>query len=61
VEIAGKTVFKPEVAAELIANMNDGLRTIREKANFADDKQADEVLNVYREGIASLRKRLEKQ
>jgi len=61
VEIAGKTVFKPEVAAELIANMNEAMRTIREKASFADDKQADDVLDVYREGIVSLRKRLRRQ
>jgi len=61
VEIAGKTIFKPEVAKKLIANMNEAMRTIREKASFANDKQADEILNVYREGIASLRKRLEKQ
>jgi len=61
VEIAGKTLFKPEVAKELIANMNEAMLTIREKASFADDKQADEILNVYREGIASLRKRIEKQ
>ena len=61
VEIAGKTIFKPEVARKLITNMNEAMRTIREKASFADDKQADEIMNVYREGIASLRKRLNKQ
>ncbi len=61
VEIAGKTIFKPEAAEELIADMNDAVRTIREKASFADDKQAEDVLDVYREGIASLRERLEKQ
>ena len=59
--MAGESVFKREAAAELIANMNEAMRAIREKASFADDKQADEILNVYREGIASLRKRLEKQ
>jgi len=61
VEIAGKTVFKPEVAAELIANMNEAMHAIRETASFANDKQADDVLDVYREGIASLRKRLRRQ
>lgn len=61
VEIAGRTVFKTEVAEELIADMNAGLRTIREKASFADDEQADNIVNVYREGIASLRERIEKQ
>ncbi len=61
VEIAGKTIFNPEVAKKLIANMNEAMSTIREKANFADDKQADEILNVYREGITSLNKRLKQQ
>jgi hypothetical protein len=61
VEIAGKTIFKPEVARELIANISQAMRTILERASFADDKQADEILSVYQEGIASLRKRLEKR
>lgn len=61
VEIEGKTIFKTEVAKKLIADMNEAIRTIRKKANFADDKQADEILRVYREGIESLRKRLKKQ
>jgi len=61
IEIGGKTIFKPEAARKLITNMNEAMRTIREKASFAGDKQADEILNVYREGITSLRKRLKKQ
>ncbi|MHC4431957.1 MAG: CehA/McbA family metallohydrolase [Planctomycetota bacterium] len=60
-EIGGKTIFKPEVAKELITDMNEAMRIIRAKASFADEKQADEVLNVYRQGIASLRKRLREQ
>jgi hypothetical protein len=61
VEIAGKSIFKPEAARKLITNMNEAMRTIREKASFADIKQADEILNVYREGIANLHERIEKQ
>ena len=61
IEIAGKTIFKPEAARKLITNMNEAKRTIREKASFADNKQADKILKVYQEGIASLRKRIEKQ
>lgn len=61
VDIAGKSGFKPAVARELIADMNEAMHTIREKASFADDKQTEEVMNIYREGIASLRKRLVKQ
>ncbi|MCP4613829.1 MAG: CehA/McbA family metallohydrolase [Planctomycetes bacterium] len=61
IELDGKTIFKPEAARKLINNMNEAMRTIREKANFADDKQADNIINIYREGIASLQKQLEKQ
>jgi len=61
IEMGGKTIFKPEAAKKLITNMNEAMHTIREKASFAGDKQADEILNVYREGITSLRKRLKKQ
>jgi hypothetical protein len=61
IEIAGKTIFKPEAARKLVTNMNVSMRTIREKASFTDDKQAEQIMKVYREGIASLRKRLEKQ
>jgi len=60
-QLSGESVFKREAAAELIVDMNEAMRAIREKASFADDKQADEILNVYREGVASLRGRLEKQ
>ena len=56
VEIAGKTLLKPEAAKELIADMNEIMLRIREKASFTDDKLADEILDVYREGIASLRR-----
>ena len=58
VEVAGKAHFKPEVAESLIADMQGAVRTIEEKATIADGRERDEVLNVYREGIAALRKRL---
>jgi hypothetical protein len=61
VEVAGKTIFKPEVEEELIAEMREAVRMIRKKATFADQKQRDEMLNVYREGIDSLHKRLERK
>ncbi len=61
IEIAGKAIFKPEVAKKLIADMNEAMYTIREKAKYENDKQTDEVLSVYREGITSLNKRLKQQ
>jgi hypothetical protein len=60
VEIAGKTIFKTEAAEKLIANMKEAMRKIKQKAKFTDDKQADEILKIYREGINSLRKRIDK-
>jgi len=61
VEMAGKTIFKPEVAEGLISEMREAISMIREKAAFADEQQGKEMLNVYREGIANLRKRLKKR
>ena len=58
VEVAGKTIFKAEVAEELIADMQEAIRTIEEKAAFANEVERNEVLNVYRQGIAAIRKRL---
>jgi hypothetical protein len=58
VELGGKTIFKPEAAEALIADMQQAIRTIDQKATFADDAERDEVLSVYRGGIATLRKRL---
>jgi hypothetical protein len=61
IEIAGKAIFKTEVAKKLIADMNEAMYTIREKAKYENDKQVDEILSIYREGITSLNKRLKQQ
>jgi hypothetical protein len=58
VELDGKTIFKPEAAEALIADMQQAIREIDQKATFADDTERDDVLAVYRQGIATLRKRL---
>ena len=60
IELAGKRIFEPEVARELIAEMEEGIKTIEAKATFANDRERRAVLNVYQEGIAILRGRLEK-
>ena len=59
IELAGKTIFQPEAAKALIADMQQAIKTIQEKAKYDNEAQRDEVLDVYRQGIASLRKRLE--
>lgn len=59
VEVAGKAIFKPEVAEALIADMREAMQTIEPKATFAGDAERNEVMDVYRKGIATLRERLE--
>ena len=45
-------------ARELIGNMEQNIRFIERKARFADDLERDEALIVYRDGIATLQRRL---
>jgi hypothetical protein len=61
IEMAKKNIFKPEVAKELIADMHESIRAIQNKAIFADEQQRDRVLDIYREGIAKLTKRLNQE
>lgn len=61
VELAEKSIFKPEVAKELIADMHESIRAIQEKAVFTDEQQRERVLDIYREGIATLTKRLSQE
>lgn len=57
-ELGGKTIFRREVAEGLIADTRKAMQKIQDQATFADDSQREDVLNVYREGIGTLRKRL---
>ena len=56
----GKTVFRAEAAEALIGDMRQVMRAIDQKAAFADDAERDDVLSVYRQGIAGLRERLKR-
>lgn len=58
VEFGGKSTFQKDAAEALIADMDSALKTIPAKAKFADDTQRDEVLKIYRDGTATLRRRL---
>ena len=58
IDVDGKRVFKKDAAEALLADMDSALKVIPTKAKFADDTQREEVLNIYRDGIATLRKRL---
>lgn len=58
VEVAGKPIFKPAAARGLLADMEGAVQDITAKGQFDHPAQRDEVLKVYHDGIATLRKRL---
>ena len=58
VELGGKSVFQAEAARALVADMEAALKAIPAKAVFDRDAQRDEVLKIYRDGIATLRRQL---
>lgn len=59
VEVAGRAVFDRTVAAALLAEMEQSIKTIEKEAQFADGTEKARVLDVYAEGIDVLKKRLE--
>ncbi len=58
VELAGRTIFRADVARGLIEEMRESMDVIQEKGTFASDARRDAVLGVYREGIAELERRM---
>jgi hypothetical protein len=58
VELAGKTIFRRAAAEALVADMREAIEKIRGQAAFAGDAERKSVLEVYREGIATLERRL---
>jgi hypothetical protein len=58
VDVAGKAIFREEVALELVAEMQRATEKIIREARFADDAEQNEVLDVYQAGIRALRGRL---
>jgi hypothetical protein len=50
--------FQPEVALDLIREIEESLQQIRVQAVFANDSEQDNVVDVYREGIRVLKQRL---
>lgn len=50
--------FQPETALELIGEMEEALQQIRVQAVFINDSESDGIVNVYREGIRTLKQRL---
>ena len=60
IEVAGKPVFSPEIARELIKEIRQGVETIEAKGTFANQQERDRVFNVYQQGIRDLEQRLKK-
>ncbi len=58
VEIAGRRIFRSDVARELIGEIKQNIETINEKGKFANDGERDKVLEVHRRGMEILRQRL---
>jgi hypothetical protein len=58
VNVSQQRIFRREVAAELIAEMQKNIETITATGKFADDAEREAVLQVHREGVAILQERL---
>jgi hypothetical protein len=59
IDLAGKHIFRADVARGLLAEMEQSRDFVAGKALFANNQEKDAVLSVYRESIGLLRKRIE--
>ncbi|HEV7406539.1 MAG TPA: CehA/McbA family metallohydrolase [Chthoniobacteraceae bacterium] len=57
-EFAGRTLFQPDAARTLLADLEASELAIRTTGRFQDDAQRDEVLAGYRDAAAALRRKL---
>lgn len=58
VEVAGRAVFMPSVAQDLLDEVRRNKELVEQRAVFADDHERGHVLAVYDEGIAAIEKLL---
>ena len=61
VSVAGKRFFDKAVAQQLLAEIQANQKIIRKQGKFADEQALARVLDVHRDGIAVLQKRLEQE
>ena len=61
VDVAGRRIFRSGVADELVQEMESSRAFIVERGLFADDAEMRSVLEVYDEGIAALRGKIESE
>ena len=55
----GQSIFRLQAAAALLQDMEQSLEQIVSKSRFADDAEAAVVVQVYRDGISALRKKIQ--
>jgi hypothetical protein len=60
IELAGRTLFRPEVAHKLIREMEESMNTIQSQGVFADAAERGRVLGVYQSAVRALEKRIRK-
>ena len=58
-QLNGKSVFRPNVARDLIHEMKDYLKTIRSKGKFDRADERDAVLRVHLDAIENLQAQLQ--
>ncbi len=57
-QLDGRSIFRPEVAREVLADMEESVAKIRSRASFSSSRDRESVLRVYRNGIRILQRRL---
>jgi len=58
VNVAGKSVFHQDVAEGLIDEIEQGIETIKEKGLFGTDAAREEVLEIHRDAVVDLKRRI---
>jgi len=59
VEVGSRPHFDAAAGRKLLAEMTNNIKNITETCKFADDQDRERVLDVYRDGLAVLRERME--
>jgi len=58
VSVAGKQIFRKDVAKEMIGEIEQSIDTIQKKGLFATDGDREAVLKVYRDAVVDLKQRI---
>lgn len=61
IEVGGKTIFRKETAAQLVAEMQQSVETIKALGKFTSDATRAQLLSVYEPEIKKLEARIERE